>query len=179
MPRSGGFARRSTSSACRQSSWPRSTASSTRSALSSNAARWWQCDHHRRLREAPLRGRRRQSARPRGKLTRKRDKTYFGYKAHLAVDGERPCAPGRDDPANVHDSRLGEALIQGDEQGFFADRAYDSQVLRETLERARPGRWDRLEGQARPLSARALATSSTTPGREGCAQLSSALSLEQ
>ena len=24
-------------------------------------------------------------------------------------------------PANVHDSRLGEALIQGDEQGFFAD----------------------------------------------------------
>jgi hypothetical protein len=25
-------------------------------------------------------------------------------------------------PANVHDSRLGEALIQGDEQGFFADR---------------------------------------------------------
>ena len=37
--------------------------------------------------------------------------------------------------ANVHDSRLGEALIQGDEQGFFADRAYDSQALRETLER--------------------------------------------
>ena len=32
-------------------------------------------------------------------------------------------------PANVHDSRLGEALIQGDEQGFFADRAYDSQAL--------------------------------------------------
>jgi IS5 family transposase len=38
-------------------------------------------------------------------------------------------------PANVHDSRLGEALIQGDEQGYFADRAYDSQALRETLER--------------------------------------------
>jgi len=37
--------------------------------------------------------------------------------------------------ANVHDSRLGEALIQGDEQGFFADRAYDSQALRESLER--------------------------------------------
>ena len=38
-------------------------------------------------------------------------------------------------PANVHDSRLGEALIQGDEQGYFADRAYDSHALRETLER--------------------------------------------
>ena len=38
-------------------------------------------------------------------------------------------------PANVHDSRLGETLIQGDEQGLFADRAYDDQALRETLER--------------------------------------------
>jgi transposase, IS5 family len=38
-------------------------------------------------------------------------------------------------PANVHDSRLGEALIPGDEQGYFADRAYDSQALRDTLER--------------------------------------------
>ena len=38
-------------------------------------------------------------------------------------------------PANVHNSRLGEALIQGDEQGYFADRAYDSQALRDTLER--------------------------------------------
>ena len=37
--------------------------------------------------------------------------------------------------ANVHDSRFGEALIQGDEQGYFADRAYNSQALRETLER--------------------------------------------
>ena len=37
--------------------------------------------------------------------------------------------------ANVHDSRFGEALIQGDEQGYFADKAYDSQALRETLER--------------------------------------------
>jgi IS5 family transposase len=37
--------------------------------------------------------------------------------------------------ANVHDSRFGEALIQGDEQAYFADRAYNSQALRETLER--------------------------------------------
>jgi transposase, IS5 family len=34
--------------------------------------------------------------------------------------------------ANVHDCRLGDALIQGDEQGYFADKAYDSQALRET-----------------------------------------------
>ena len=107
----------------------------------------------------PLRGRRRQiRATPRRVLTRKRDKTYFGYKAHLAVDeGSGLVRQAEMTPANVHDSRLGEALIQGDEQGFFADRAYDSQVLRETLERR--GLVDGIasEGQARPLSARALA----------------------
>ena len=73
---------------------------------------------------------------PEARFTRKRDKTYFGYKAHLAVDEESGLVRQAEmTPANVHDSRLGEALIQGDEQGFFADRAYDSQALRETLER--------------------------------------------
>src|SRR5580704_7130561 len=72
---------------------------------------------------------------PEARFTRKRDKTYFGYKAHLAVDEESGLVrEALMTPANVHDSRLGEALIQGDEQGFFADRAYDSQALRETLE---------------------------------------------
>jgi Transposase DDE domain len=73
---------------------------------------------------------------PEARFTRKRDKTYFGYKAHLAVDEESGLVRQAEmTPANVHDSRLGEALIQGDEQGFFADSAYDSQALRETLER--------------------------------------------
>ena len=73
---------------------------------------------------------------PEARFTRKRDKTYFGYKAHLAVDEESGLVRQAEmTPANVHDSRLGEALIQGDEQGYFADRAYDSQALRETLER--------------------------------------------
>ena len=72
---------------------------------------------------------------PEARFTRKRDKTYFGYKAHLAVDEESGLVRQAEmTPANVHDSRLGEALIQGDEQGFFADRANDSQALRETLE---------------------------------------------
>ena len=72
---------------------------------------------------------------PEARFTRKRDKTYFGYKAHLAVDEESGLVRQAEmTPANVHDSRLGDALIQGDEQGFFADRAYDSQALRETLE---------------------------------------------
>ena len=73
---------------------------------------------------------------PDAHFSRKRDKTYFGYKAHLAVDEESGLVrQGGMTSANVHDSRLGEALIQGDEQGYFADKAYDSQALRETLER--------------------------------------------
>jgi len=31
-------------------------------------------------------------------------------------------------PAHVHDARLAEALIQGDEQGYFADNAYSDQT---------------------------------------------------
>ena len=73
---------------------------------------------------------------PDARFTRKRDKTYFGYKAHLAVDEESGLVRQAEmTSANVHDSRLGEALIQGDERGFFADRAYDSEALCETLER--------------------------------------------
>jgi IS5 family transposase len=73
---------------------------------------------------------------PDAHFSRKRDKTYFGYKAHLAVDEESGLVRQAEmTSANVHDSRLGEALIQGDEQGYFADKAYDSQALRETLER--------------------------------------------
>jgi transposase, IS5 family len=73
---------------------------------------------------------------PDARFTRKRDKTYFGYKAHLGVDEKSGFVRQAEmTSANVHDSRLGEALIQGDEQGFFADRAYDSQALRETLVR--------------------------------------------
>jgi transposase, IS5 family len=64
---------------------------------------------------------------PDARFTRKRDKTYFGYKAHLAVDeASGRVRQAEMTSANVHASRLGEAFIQGDEQGFFADRAYDS-----------------------------------------------------
>src|SRR6201996_7399864 len=58
---------------------------------------------------------------PAARFTRKRCKTYFGYKAHLAVPEESGLVRQAEmTSANVHDSRLGEALIQGDEQGFFA-----------------------------------------------------------
>ena len=70
------------------------------------------------------------------RVTMKRKKSHFGYKAHLAVDeGSGFVRQAEMTSANVHDSRLAEALIQGDEQGYFADKAYSGQAFRETLER--------------------------------------------
>ena len=71
---------------------------------------------------------------PDARVAVKRKKSYFGYKAHLAVDEESGLVRQAEiTSANVHDSRLAETLIQGDEQGVFADKAYDSQAFH-TLE---------------------------------------------
>jgi IS5 family transposase len=73
---------------------------------------------------------------PDARFTVKRAKTYFGYKAHVAVDeGSGLVRQAEMTSANVHDGRLAEALIQGDEEGYFADKAYGSQAFRDTLER--------------------------------------------
>ena len=101
---------------------------------------------------------------PDARFTCKR-KTYFGYKAHLAVDEESGLVRQAEmTPANVHDCRLGEALIQGDEQGYFADKAYDSQALRETLERR--GLVDGMAWKGRRNTARALAEADQRLGGE-------------
>lgn len=53
----------------------------------------------------------------------------YGYKAHLGVDQEseliRRCEMTA---ANVHDSRMLGAVITGEENWVFADKAYDSQA---------------------------------------------------
>ncbi len=73
---------------------------------------------------------------PDARVTMKRKKAHFGYKGHLAVDqGSGLVRQAEMTSANVHDSRLGETLVQGDEQAVFADRAYDSQAFRESLRR--------------------------------------------
>src|SRR5271170_8207989 len=62
---------------------------------------------------------------PEARVTMKRKTVHFGYKAHLAVDeGSGLVRQAEMTSGNVHDSRLAEALIQGDEQGYFADKAY-------------------------------------------------------
>jgi transposase, IS5 family len=73
---------------------------------------------------------------PDARVTVKRKSVHFGDKAHLAVDeGSGLVRQAEMSSANVHDSRLADALVQGDEQGYFADKAYDSQAFRERLER--------------------------------------------
>ena len=80
-----------------------------------------------------VRGRRRRSARPgRAFHAQARQDLFRLQGASGGGRGKRARAPAEMTSANVHDSRLGEALIQGDEQGYFADRAYDSQALRQT-----------------------------------------------
>jgi IS5 family transposase len=67
-------------------------------------------------------------------FTVKNDKTYFGYKAHLAVDEESDLVRQAEmTSADLHDSQRGEAMIQGDEEAYYADKAYDSRALREAL----------------------------------------------
>ena len=54
----------------------------------------------------------------------KHGKSHFGLKAHLAVDeGSGLVRQAEMTSANVHDFRLAEPLIRGDEQGYFADKA--------------------------------------------------------
>ena len=60
---------------------------------------------------------------PDARVTVKRKTVHFGYKAHLAVDEVSGLVRQAEmTPANVHDSRLADALIQGDEQGYFASQ---------------------------------------------------------
>ena len=67
-------------------------------------------------------------------FTKKNGETYFGYKAHLAVDEESGIVRRAEmTSADLHDSRRGLAMIQGDEKAYYGDKAYDSQALRNEL----------------------------------------------
>lgn len=80
--------------------------------------------------------------------TRRGDRALLGYKAHAAVDqGSDLIRAAVLTPANVHDSGLGAALVQGDEQAVYADKAYDGEDFRRQLKAA--GIDDRLMHRAR------------------------------
>ncbi len=84
---------------------------------------------------------------PDASFTIKNDKTYFGYKAHIAVDEESDLIRQAEmTSADLHDSQRGEAMIQGDEEAYYADKAYDGKALRNTL--AEKGIDDRIAYKA-------------------------------
>ena len=68
--------------------------------------------------------------------------------AHLAVDEESGVVRQAEmTSADLHDSQRGEALIQGDEKAYYADKAYDSRALRDKL--AEMGIEDRIAYKAK------------------------------
>ena len=67
-------------------------------------------------------------------FTIKNKKTYFGYKAHLAVDeGSDLVRRAQMSSADLRRSQMGEKLIQGDEKVYCGDKAYDGTGLRKSL----------------------------------------------
>lgn len=69
--------------------------------------------------------------------TRKANKTWFGYKAHLGVDeGSGLIRRAELTSAKVNDSLMAEALICGDEQAVYADKAYEHKARRQRLKAA-------------------------------------------
>jgi IS5 family transposase len=86
---------------------------------------------------------------PDASFTVKTGETHFGYKAHLAVDEESGLVRQAEmTSADLHDSQRGEAMIRGDEAAYYADKAYDSQALRDKLGELGDRGQDRLQGQA-------------------------------
>jgi IS5 family transposase len=68
--------------------------------------------------------------------TRKDDKYFFGYKAHVAMDqGSRIVRRATFTPANVNETVPADELICGDEGTVYADKAYDNKARRERLKR--------------------------------------------
>lgn len=74
---------------------------------------------------------------PEAGWTKKNGESRFGYKAHVAVDeGSELVREAILSGAELHDSQMARALIQGDEEAVYADKAYGSAALREELKAA-------------------------------------------
>jgi transposase, IS5 family len=66
--------------------------------------------------------------------TRKGGKSYFGYKAHVAVDeGSGIIRRALLTPARTNESEVAEALVLGDERAVYADKAYENKARRQAL----------------------------------------------
>jgi IS5 family transposase len=86
---------------------------------------------------------------PAAGFTRRGQRSFFGYKAHLAVDQgsdliRRAILTG----ADIGESIAADALIVGDEAAVFADKAYDTEARRSALVEA--GITDRVMHRRHP-----------------------------
>jgi IS5 family transposase len=71
---------------------------------------------------------------PDAKFTRRGPRSYYGYKAHIAVDQDSGLVRrALLTAANVNDTEMADALICGDEQAYYADAAYDTHARRARL----------------------------------------------
>jgi len=65
----------------------------------------------------------------------RRTRSHYGYKAHVGVDqGSGLVRRLALTPAHINDTVMGEAMICGDEQALYADKAYDSHARRARLQ---------------------------------------------
>lgn len=68
-------------------------------------------------------------------FTRKRGKTYYGYKGHIAIDEESEVIKKLEfTKASVHDSVMFDRLVDYSEESVFADKGYANKKRREKLE---------------------------------------------
>lgn len=73
---------------------------------------------------------------PEAAWTKKGGKYLFGYKAHVGVDQKSELVRRiAMTSANVHDGKMFESALSGDEEWAFADKAYDSWENGEILEK--------------------------------------------
>jgi IS5 family transposase len=67
------------------------------------------------------------SSDPDATWSKKRGKSYFGHKAHIAIDqGSELIRQVEMTPGNVHDGTLFTAMVSGDEEMVYADKGYSS-----------------------------------------------------
>ena len=68
-------------------------------------------------------------------FTRKRGKTYYGYKGHIAIDEDSQIIKQLEfTKASIHDSNEFENLIDYTEEAVFGDKAYANKQRRKKLE---------------------------------------------
>jgi len=69
------------------------------------------------------------------KFTKKRGKTYYGYKGHIAMDEDSEIITEVEfTSANIHDSEIFDSLVDLSEEAIFADKGYANKQRKQKLE---------------------------------------------